>query len=178
MEIRLQSIATGCHDGGIGIFHHFTQIISIDGGHLIAGGVILAIGFIKIGLGQVGGSGSTCRASFVGLRVGQVVIGKLEVVCYLLPSLIVSIRCVRQVVILRCRKVFIIGKNNLLVELLLQEVTMSTEKTHLGNALLLFGIAIFIHPVEQLKGSIGTRDAIIQTLPHVVDVPSGSHDTL
>ena len=52
-----------------------------------------------------------------------------------------------------------------------------TQEAHLAEALLLEFVAI-VHRVERVDCRIDTAQTVIETYPHVVDIPVGSEDAL
>ena len=145
--VRFQSVTGFSHDQGIGVFHDLFQVFFVDSGKGIVGSV-LAVSFIQVSLCKVSSSGCLCRASFFYLYFRQVVVGKLEVVCYLLPLLIIGISGIRKLVVSIRIHVFIVYNNDLLEQLFQHEVSVSAQESHFGNALVLQRIGLFIHLVE------------------------------
>ena len=62
---------------------------------------------------QVSGSGSLCGTSFFYLHFRQIVVGKLEVVCYLLPLFVIGIGSIRKLVVSIRVHVFIVHYDDL-----------------------------------------------------------------
>ena len=145
--VRFQSVTAFSHDQGIGVFHDQFQVFFVDSGKSIIGSV-LAVSFIQISFCKVSSSGCLCRASFFYLYFRQVVVGKLEVVCYLLPLLVIGISGIRQFIVSIRFHVFIVYNNDLLEQLFQHEVSVSAQESRFGNALVLQRIGLFIHLIE------------------------------
>ena len=136
MEVRFQSITSCRHNALFRIQNYFLQIVCIDTRHFIVLRVILTVGFIQIGLCQISRCSSFRRTSFVCLRIRQIVVCELEIIRNQLPSFIIRISRIRQIVIFFGRKIFIVRKYNVLIQLFQQEMSVTAQETHLGNALL------------------------------------------
>ena len=121
---------------GISIFDNLLQVVVVDAGHLIGIGIILVISFIEINLCQEGSSGSLSGATLLLLHLRQYVIGILQVVDNLLPTLVVTILRVRQVHIVSLCHVQLVHERNLLEQTLQLEMTVSTQELHLASTLL------------------------------------------
>ena len=91
---------------------------------------------IKIYLGKESGSSSLSRTSLVGLRVGQHLVGILQIIDDLLPALVVRVFGVREGIVVVLCHVLLVHERNLLKQTLQLEVTIGTEKLHLSSTLL------------------------------------------
>ena len=92
VQILFQAIAG--IERGIGELDHLLEIGLIDARHLIAVGIVLMIGLIKIDLCQECGGSSLGGATLVFLCLWQGVIGLHQVVDNQLPTLVVAVRTV------------------------------------------------------------------------------------
>ena len=100
------------------------------------------IGLVEIDLGQECGSGSLRGASLLHLGYRQMIVSVFQVVDNLLPTLIVRVLCIRDLLdVIVCQAEFI-DKRNLLEQTLQLEVSIGTEELHLGDALLNISITL------------------------------------
>ena len=114
------------------------------------------VGLVKVSLGQIGRRRRLGRTSLVGLGVRKVVVSELEIVGNLLPTFVVRVRRVRQVVVFVGRKVLVIGEGNVLIELLQEEMPVAAEELHLGYTLLLEREGVLVELVELLQRRVYT----------------------
>ena len=134
MQVAFQTIAGV--EGGCGVLNYFLQVIGVDGGHLIAVGVVLTVGLVEVDLGQKGSTGSLCRSSLFSLGYGQYGIGILQIVDNLLPAFVVGIFSVREVIVVLFCHVELVDERNLLEQALQLEMTIGTQELHLSGTLL------------------------------------------
>ena len=177
VEILLQSVSSRLIDSLVGVCKHFLQVVTVDLGHSVAGGVVLSVRLVQIDFGEQCGSRSLCGATFVGLRSRQHAVGVLQIVGNELPALVVGVGVVTQRFVVGLGHVGRNNKRHVLVQTLQQEVPVRTEELHLAQALCLERITV-IHGVERVNGGIHTAQTVVQTYPHVVDVPVGGHYAL
>ena len=175
MEVILQTVVG--IQGGIGELNHLLQVTLVDARHLVALGIILAISLIEIYLGKESSGGSTGGTSFLLLYFGQRVIGFHQVIDDELPTLVVGVLGVGQLVILVIGQVLVDDKGDVLVQTLEQEVAIGTQELHLGQALRLHVVAV-VSLLEQSNGTVHARQAVVQPYPHVINVPVGGEYTL
>ena len=94
------------------------------------------ISLVQIGLGQEGSSGSFRGTSLFGLSNRKVVVGIVEVGDDLLPSLVVRIFGVGDVLDVIFLQAGLVDERNLLEQALQLEVAIGTQEQHLGRTLL------------------------------------------
>ena len=131
MDIILQSVVA--IEGGVRILDHLLQILLVDAGHLVGVGIILSVCLVEIHLCQEGGGRGFCRTSLVGLHLRQGIIRLHQVVDDQLPSLIIGIGGVRELVILIVGQGLVHHEGDMLIQSLEQEMSVGTEELHLSQ---------------------------------------------
>ena len=94
-----------------------------------------------------------------------------------MPSFVIGIFGVAQFVIVLLLHQRIDDKGDILVQPFEQEMSIGTQELHLAQSLC-FELITVIHGVQRSDGGIHTAQAVIQTHPHVVDIPVGRQYTL
>ena len=118
MKIRFQTISACVHDALVRIFHHLKKVFRINGSYFVGGIIILAVCFVQIRFCQIRCGSSPGGTPFIFLGNRQVSVGKLEILGYFRPALIVGIDIVRQIIITFLVQRLIIGNDYLLEKLL------------------------------------------------------------
>ena len=178
MEVGLKVESAGCVYARIAVLYNLLKVVGRDACNLIACSIVLMISLVEVYLCKEGGGCSLRRTSHLGLLNGQNLVGFLKVVDDNLPTLVVGILCVGEVVIVLDGEVGVCNERNVLVQTLEEEVAVSTEELHLSHTLVLERIGCGVELLELSQCCVDTRDAVVQTLPHIADVPVGSKDAL
>ena len=168
MQVGFETVAAVNVCGGV--VEYLLQVVGIDACHLIVACVILAVGLIKIHLSQEGGSGSFRGATLLGLHGGEYGVGSFQVVDDLLPTFIVGVLCVREIVIVILRHVQLVHKRNLLEQALQLEVAVGAEEPHLGGTLLDSGV-LLVGAGEDVERQADTRQVLVELVPDGVEGP-------
>ena len=179
VQVLLQTEAGAGVDVQIGIFHHFLQIGLVDRGHLVRRRVILAIGLVEVHLGQERSTGGFRGTAFLRLCLGQHIVGGLQIVDNLLPSLIVGIFGVGEIVVVLLLHVRLVHKGNLLEQAFQLEMAIGAQEQHLSGALLNNGV-VLISAGQHVKRQGHTRQEAVELVPDAAEGPVGGHhaDTL
>ena len=136
MQVALQSEACCGIDRGIGVVNHLLQIVGTDTCYLIGVNIVLMVCLIKIYLSQEGGSGSLGGTTLILLRYRQHGIGLFQIVDNLLPTFVVAILRVREIIVVFLLHIWLVDKRNLLEQTLQLEVSIGTQELHLCRTLL------------------------------------------
>ena len=119
-------------------------------------GIVLAVCFVKVSLGEVCGSRGAVGATDFFLNGRKIVESVFEIVDYELPALVVGVFRVFKVIVQLGRQILVDGKGNLLVQTFEQKVTVSAEEAHFGYAGIALRIGGGVHHVKNLQCGIGT----------------------
>ena len=177
VQVFLQVVAGRGVDSRLGVGDDLLQVVLVDRGHSVRVGIVLTIGLVEIDLGQEGSTGGLGGTALVGLLRGQVAVGFFQVLGNECPALVVGIFAVAHVVVLFFREVGAHHEGNVLVEALEQEVGIGAQKLGLGQALGLQCKAV-VARLNHGHGGIHTREGVVESHPHVVDVPVGGEHAL
>ncbi len=149
MEIAFEPKAR--EQSGVGVLYNFQQVVAVDRCYAVAEGIVLVISLIEVYLCQICGSGSSAWAADFGLNFRQVFEGEFQVVGNELPALVVVVDGIFEFVVLRWRHVLVDSERNVLVEAFEQEVSVSAQETHFGNALLAQAVVGAVHFIEHFE---------------------------
>ena len=117
------------------------------------------------------------RTSLLGLRRRQNGVSVFQIISDQLPALIIGIFGIGERVIVGLFHVRFYHERDVLIEAFEQEMAIRTQEFHLTQTLRLQLIRIR-HGVKRVYSRIDTAQTIVETYPHVVDIPIGSHNTL
>ena len=120
-------------------------------------GIVLTVCLVEINLSQEGSSSSLGGATLVCLSHRQCVVGLHQVIDDQLPSFVVSIFRIRQLIVLLIAQILVHHERNVLEQTLQQEMSIGAQKLHFCQALALHLIAV-IGGVEQCDGTVYTRE--------------------
>lgn len=128
------------------------------------------VGLVEVDLCQESSSGSLGGTALLGLSDGQYLIGLLEVVDNLLPTLVVGVLGVRHVVIVVLGHVGLVDKGNLLEQALQLEVSIGTQEQHLAGTLADGGI-VLVSLSQHIERQGNTRQIVVELAPDGSEVP-------
>ena len=137
MEVGLKIEASCLVDAGVAILYNLLKVVGRNACNLVALSIVLMVSLVKVCLCKECGGCGLRWATNLSLLNWQNLIGILKVVDDKLPTLIVGILCVRQIVIVLDSEIGVCNKRDVLVQTFQEEVAVSTQELHLGHTLVL-----------------------------------------
>ena len=174
MHVGLQTVS--CIESRVGVIHHFLQVSLVHGCHLIWVGIILTICLIEIDFSQEGSTCSLGGAAFFSLCGRKNCISILKVVDDLLPTLIIGVFCIREIVVVLFGHIRFVHEWDFLEQTLQLEMSVGTQELHLSSTLLNGGIPL-VSTSQNIERETDTWEIIIETSPDRAEWPVGSHHT-
>ena len=161
----------------VGVFDNVFKVSGVDFRYLVALRIILTVSLVEINLGKQTGCRSLRRAAFVVLNFGKIVESLFQILGYQRPTFVVGILSVGKIVVAFVIQMLVHNEWDVLVEPFEKEMSITAKEFHLGNAGLLHRKTI-VATFEKCQCRVNPRNAVVQTHPHIVDVPIGNEHAL